>query len=171
MSKNASHKFCTGFYLHGPARNSLSDLYFAWNEILMKSEWTHPWALLSDIASMWIPKHQINVCYTCHHSQSRSGCLPLLLNINDSDNEYLHIKPSILATTVILLSFNTITARKGYVFSRRACDTTKQDYTRLQIVTQVCCWCYIVTLCSGVKMGKIRLHPAFTHINRNFKSA
>lgn len=39
---------------------------------------------------------------------------------------YLHIKPSTLATTVILLSFNAIIAKNGYVVSRRACETTSR---------------------------------------------
>ncbi len=44
----------------------------------------------------------------------------------------LPIGPSILATTVILFSRNTMRAKNGYVFSLSACDTVnKRQNTHL----------------------------------------
>lgn len=67
--------------------------------------------------------------YLSRRSDTRYVWLASMMNISWLMRSSAWIRPSSRPTTVILRSFNIITARNGYVFSRRAWETGKQAQT------------------------------------------
>lgn len=61
--------------------------------------------------------------YLSRRSDTRYVWLASMMNISWLMRSSAWMRPSSRPTTVILRSLSMITARNGYVFSRRACDT------------------------------------------------